>query len=432
MLAIVAVQPDSVGTELELEPGDHLLSINGKPVRDLLDYHRYIGDENILLEVRKADGTLWDLEFEKDAEDLLGLEFEHPQPNQCGNNCVFCFVHQLPPGMRRSLYIKDEDFRFSFMYGAYVTLTNIGEDEIQRILEQHLSPLYVSVHATEETIRRRLIGRDDILPILPLLQRLVAGGIQVHTQIVLCPEINDGACLERTIDDLAALRPGLLSLAIVPVGLTDHRRRLPQLRPFTQPEAAAVLQQLHLRQQRYLDQTGSRFLFAADELYLQGRVEFPPLEDYEELPQLENGVGLIPLFRGEAEAVLEEAGPLSLGPVSLLTGVSAFDELECFVRQLSLKTTVALELHGIHNDFFGGQVTVTGLLTGTDILAQLQGRDLGGALLIPDVVLREGEDVFLDDMTLEQLQQSLGVPIIKIESNPWGVLEALEQIAAAR
>ena len=432
MLAIVAVQPDSVGTELELEPGDHLLSINGKPVRDLLDYHRYIGDENILLEVRKADGTLWDLEFEKDAEDLLGLEFEHPQPNQCGNNCVFCFVHQLPPGMRRSLYIKDEDFRFSFMYGAYVTLTNIGEDEIQRILEQHLSPLYVSVHATEETIRRRLIGRDDILPILPLLQRLVAGGIQVHTQIVLCPEINDGACLERTIDDLAALRPGLLSLAIVPVGLTDHRRRLPQLRPFTQPEAAAVLQQLHLRQQRYLDQTGSRFLFAADELYLQGRVEFPPLEDYEELPQLENGVGLIPLFRGEAEAVLEEAGPLSLGPVSLLTGVSAFDELECFVRQLSLKTTVALELHGIRNDFFGGQVTVTGLLTGTDILAQLQGRDLGGALLIPDVVLREGEDVFLDDMTLEQLQQSLGVPIIKIESNPWGVLEALEQIAAAR
>ncbi|MHB8714002.1 MAG: DUF512 domain-containing protein, partial [Trichloromonadaceae bacterium] len=199
-----------------------------------------------------------------------------------------------------------------------------------------------------------------------------------------------------------------------------------------QPEAAAVLQQLQLRQQRYLDEGGSRFLFAADELYLQGRVEFPPLDDYEELPQLENGVGLIPLFRGEAEAVLEEAGPLSLGPVSLLTGVSAFDELERFLRQLSLKTTVALELHGIHNDFFGGQVTVTGLLTGTDILAQLQGRDLGGALLIPDVVLREGEDVFLDDMTLEQLQQSLGVPIIKIESNPWGVLEALEQLAAAR
>ncbi|MHB1399880.1 MAG: DUF512 domain-containing protein [Trichloromonadaceae bacterium] len=432
MLVIVAVQPDSVGTELELEPGDHLLSINGKPVRDLLDYHRYIGDENILLEVRKADGTLWDLEFEKDAEDLLGLEFEHPQPNQCGNNCVFCFVHQLPPGMRRSLYIKDEDFRFSFMYGAYVTLTNIGEEDIQRILQQHLSPLYVSVHASDETIRRRLIARDDILPILPLLQRLVAGGIQLHTQIVLCPEINDGACLERTIDDLAALRPGLLSLAIVPVGLTGHRRRLPQLRPFTQPEAAAVLQQLQLRQQRYLDEGGSRFLFAADELYLQGRVEFPPLDDYEELPQLENGVGLIPLFRGEAEAVLEEAGPLSLGPVSLLTGVSAFDELERFLRQLSLKTTVALELHGIHNDFFGGQVTVTGLLTGTDILAQLQGRDLGGALLIPDVVLREGEDVFLDDMTLEQLQQSLGVPIIKIESNPWGVLEALEQLAAAR
>lgn len=430
MLAITAVQPDSVGAELELESGDQLLAINGKPVRDLLDYHLYVGDENVLLEVRKADGTLWDLELEKDAEDHLGLEFEHPQPNQCGNNCVFCFVHQLPRGMRKSLYIKDEDFRFSFMYGAYVTLTNIGEEEIARILEQHLSPLYVSVHATDEAIRRQLIGRENILPILPLLQRLVAGGIQIHTQIVLCPEINDGACLERTIDDLAALRPGLLSLAIVPVGLTGHRRRLPQLRPFTQAEAAAVVETLQQRQQRYLDQTGSRFIFAADELYLQAKVEFPDLEDYEELPQLENGVGLIPLFRGEAEAVLEEAGPLSLGPVSLITGVSAFAELEQFLQRLSKKTSVSLELHGIHNDFFGGQVTVTGLLTGTDILAQLQGRDLGDALLIPDVVLREGEDVFLDDMTLEQLQQGLGLPVIKIESNPWGVLEALEELAA--
>lgn len=398
MLAIVAIQPDSVGLELELEPGDQILSINGKPVRDLLDYHLYIADENVLLEVCKADGTLWDLEFEKDAEDHLGLEFEHPQPNQCGNNCVFCFVHQLPRGLRRSLYIKDEDFRFSFMYGAYVTLTNIGEEEIERILDQHLSPLYVSVHATDEAVRGKLIGRQDILPILPLLQRLVAGGIQLHTQIVVCPEINDGACLERTIDDLAALRPGLLSLAIVPVGLTGHRRRLPQLRPFTQPEAAAVLALLHQRQQCYLAETDQRFVFAADELYLQGQVEFPPLEDYEEFPQLENGVGMIPLFRGEAEAVLEEAGPLALGAVSLITGVSAFDELDRFLRQLSLKTSVPLELHGIHNDFFGGQVTVTGLLTGTDILAQLQGRDLGGALLIPDVVLREGEDVFLDEI----------------------------------
>lgn len=431
MLAIVAVQPDSVGTELELEPGDQLLSVNGKPLRDLLDYHLYIADENVLLEIRKADGTLWDLEIEKDAEDHLGLEFEHPQPNQCGNNCVFCFVHQLPRGMRRTLYIKDEDFRFSFMYGAYVTLTNIGEEEIERILQQHLSPLYVSVHATDETIRRQLIGRENILPILPLLQRLVAGGIQIHTQIVLCPEINDGACLERTIDDLAALRPGLLSLAIVPVGLTGHRRRLPRLRPFSQPEAAGVVAMLHQRQRSYLAETGSRFLFAADELYLQAGVEFPQLEEYEDLPQLENGVGLIPLFRGEAEAVLEEAGPLSLGPVSLITGVSAYAELERFLRQLVQKTKVDLELHGIHNDFFGGQVTVAGLLTGTDILAQLQGRDLGDVLLIPDVMLREGEDVFLDDMTLKQLQQRLGVPVVKIESNPWGVLEALEELAGA-
>jgi putative radical SAM enzyme (TIGR03279 family) len=430
MLAILGVQPDSVGAELELEPGDQVLAINGQPVRDLLDYYRYIGDENVLLEVRRSDGSLWDLELEKDAGDHLGLEFEHPQPNQCGNNCVFCFVHQLPAGMRRSLYVKDEDFRFSFMYGAYVTLTNIGEAEVERILAQHLSPLYVSVHATDETIRRRLVGREEILPILPLLQRLVAGGIQLHTQIVLCPQINDGACLERSIEDLAALGLGVLTLAIVPVGLTGHRRRLPALRPLQQAEAAAVLERLHLLQQRFLAERGSRFVFAADELYLQAGADFPELEAYEELSQLENGVGLIPLFRAEAEAVLEEAGPLALGPVSLITGVSAYPELERFLGRLSAKTRVPLELHAIHNDFFGGQVTVTGLLTGSDILAQLQGRDLGRALLIPDVVLREGEEVFLDDMTLERLQQRLQLPVLKIETSPWGVLEALEELAA--
>lgn len=430
MLAIIGVESASVGAELELEPGDQVLSINGKPVRDLLDYHLYVADENVLLEVRKADGSLWDLELEKDAEDHLGLAFEPPRPNQCGNQCIFCFVHQLPRGMRRSLYIKDEDYRFSFMYGAYVTLTNIDEDEIGRILEQHLSPLYVSVHATDEAVRRRLIGREDIRPILPLLQRLVAGGIQLHTQVVLCPGINDGAVLDRTIEDLAALRPGILSLAIVPVGLTGHRRRLPPLRPLRQTEAAALVAGLHGRQERFLRESGSRFLFAADELYLQGEVDFPALEEYEDLPQLENGVGLMALFRGEAEAVLDEAGPLSLGPVALLTGVSAYSELRGFADQLSAKTGVPLAVHAIRNDFFGGQVTVTGLLTGSDILAQLQGRDLGQALLLPDVVLREGEDVLLDDMTLEQLQQRLGVPVVKIESNPWGILEALEALAA--
>lgn len=428
MLVITAVEPHSIGAELELEAGDRIVAMNGQPVRDLLDFQVHVATEELLLEVQKKDGELWDLELEKDAPDAMGLHFAHPEPTQCGNNCIFCFVHQLPRGMRSTLYIKDEDYRFSYLYGSYVTLTNIGEDEIERIIAQRLSPLYVSVHATEEQLRSRLIGRQGP-PILELLRRLTASGIEVHTQIVLCPGFNDGRELERTVEDLYALGPKIRSLAVVPVGLTGFRQRLPELNPPTMAEARDVLAVLHRYQERFLRQGGSRFVFAADEFYLKAQFEFPPLEDYEELSQLENGVGMIPLFRSEASDALAEAEPMSLPMVSTFTGESPYEEVARFVRNLSARTGATLHLHPVHNAFFGGHVTVTGLLTGNDVIAQLRGKPLGEVLLVPDVVLKEGADVFLDDLSLTDLGRALSVEVRKIGSSPWGLLEGLEGLA---
>jgi len=427
MLEIVSVESGSIAEELELEPGDSLLSVNGHMVHDLLDFSIHAAAEELLLEVKKHDGELWDLELEKDAEADLGLHFEHPEPTQCGNNCIFCFVHQLPKGMRKTLYVKDEDYRFSYLYGSYVTLTNVSEADIERIISQRLSPLYVSVHATDDQLRARMLGRQGP-SILELLRRLAGAGIEIHTQVVLCPGINDGSELERTIEDLAVLYPWVLSLAVVPVGLTGYRQRLPQLRPLTEEEARAVLGLVHRYQERFSRDCGSRFVFAADEIYLKARVDFPPLAAYEDLAQIENGVGLVALFRSQAKEVLDEAALLEAPPVTVVTGESFGAELERFTGELSLRTGTTIHLRVIKNAFFGGHVSVTGLLTGADIVGALRGASLGQALLIPDVVLREGEDLLLDDMTLKDLERELGVRAIKIASTPWGLLEGLEAL----
>lgn len=428
MLEILAIEPGTIGAELELEVGDMLLSINGRPVRDLLDVMIYAADEELLLEIRKRNGELWDLELDKDADTPLGLEFPHPEPQHCGNNCLFCFVHQLPPGLRSTLYVKDEDFRFSYLYGAYVTLSNITPAEIDRILDQRLSPLYVSVHATEEPLRDHLLGRSSP-PILPLLQRLAAGGITLHTQIVVCPQLNDGAALARTVTDLAALFPAVQSVALVPVGLTGYRARLPQLRPATQAEARDVVGAVARWQEDFLRRVGTRLVYAADEYYLQAAMEFPPLADYEALGQLENGVGMIPFFRDEAAQALEEATTLTVTAVATFTGMSFKEELQCFIDRLAAQTGATIHLYGVRNDFFGGHVSVTGLLAGSDIISQLRGCPLGEVLLIPDVVLKEGAELFLDDLSPLDLQRALGVPVKIIPSTPFGLLDALEDLA---
>ena len=427
MLEIVSIEPGSIAAQLGLQPGDRLVRVNGEQVNDLIDFLIEEPRETLQVEVERADGEVWEIDIEHDSKEPLGILLPHPEPKQCGNNCIFCFVHQLPRGMRRTLYIKDEDYRFSYLYGAYVTLTNLSEDDLNRILRKQLSPLYISVHAVDNSLRQRLLGRSAP-DILPLMKTLVDGGIALHTQVVVCPGINDGVHLEHTLNELIGLVPGVKSLAIVPVGLTGYRQNLPKLRVHTRAEAAELVGWLEKQQVQLLEQLGTRFVFAADELYLKAELDFPSLEAYEELAQIENGVGLVAVFRAQANQVIEEAQPLELPSVSLVTGVSAAAEVRRFVSALRNKCGIDLRLHVVENHFFGSDVTVAGLLTGQDLLEQLANQELGQILLIPDVMLREGEDVFLDDVCIRDLVGQLQVEVEVIPTDPWSVWDMLETL----
>jgi len=428
MLEIVSIEPGSIADELGLGPGDRLIRVNGEQVNDLVDYLIEEANESLQIEVARADGELWELDIEHDSEEPLGILLPHPEPKLCGNNCIFCFVHQLPRGMRRTLYIKDEDYRFSYLYGSYVTLTNLSEDDLKLILRKQLSPLYISIHAVDNALRQRLLAKPAP-DVMPLIRALIDGGIELHTQVVVCPGINDGAQLERTLRELSAFVPGIKSLAIVPVGLTGHRQCLPELRVHTRDEASELVGWVGERQTELLERLGTRFVFAADELYLRAGEDFPPLESYEELSQIENGVGLIPMFRMQADEVIQEAQPLKLPPISLVTGVSAAEELRGFAGKLNKKCGIDLRVHVVENRFFGGDVTVAGLLTGQDLLEQLSNVDLGQILLVPDVMLREGEDLFLDDVRIRDLADHLRVEVEVIPTDPWGVWDMLDTLS---
>ncbi len=427
MLEILTVESGSIADELGVQPGDVLLAVNGEAMNDLIDYLVEEPAEFLHLVMKRPGGQLWELDIEHDSDEPLGLGLPHPDPKQCGNNCLFCFVHQLPRGMRRSLYVKDEDYRFSYLYGAYVTLTNLTEDDLQRIIKKHLSPLYVSVHAADNRLRQQLLGQRA-QDVMPLLHRLVDAGIEIHTQVVVCPGINDGEELALTCRELAALAPGVKSLAIVPVGLTGHRQHLPELRTHARREAAELVKWIETRQAELLQQLGTRFIFAADELYLKAEKDFPPLPDYEELAQLENGIGLVSLFRSQAAEVLVVAGPLRLPPISLVTGISAASELKAFAEELAEKCGLDLRVHVVENRFFNGYVTVTGLLTGQDLLEQLAPDSLGDILMVPDVMLREGDDLFLDDVRISDLSERLQIQVEVVASDPWGIWDMLDTL----
>jgi putative radical SAM enzyme (TIGR03279 family) len=424
-LIIERVLPGSIAAELELVPGDRLVAISGHPIRDIIDYNFHAADEELTLEVEKVDGELWEVELEKDAEEPLGLIFPPPEPLRCGNRCVFCFVHQLPRGLRAPLYVKDEDYRLSFLYGNYVTLANIGEEDLTRIKEQRLSPLYVSVHATAPRVREQLLGTKGLRPILEVMEELAAARICMHTQVVLCPGINDGAVLDQTVADLADLHPWVASVAVVPVGLTGHRSGLSPLQPVTEAYAAAFIARWQPEAQSLADRFGEPFLFLADEFYIKAGIPFPPLDSYGDLPQVENGVGMVPLFIAEAREVLEEAVALSPVPVTVVTGESPYHYLADFLRDLAAKTGIDFRTVSVPNRLFGGEVTVTGLVAGRDILAALKGCEQPGTLLLPDVMLKEGEGCFLDDLTVADIAAELQTPVVVVPSTPRGIYEAV-------
>ena len=428
-LVIEGVAPGSITEEFELEAGDRLLAVNGHQLRDLIDYSYYTSSEDeLLLEIARRDGEIWELEVERDVGEPLGLTFAPPAPANCRNNCIFCFVHQLPKGLRKPLYVKDEDYRLSFLNGNYVTLANITKVELDRIIEQRLSPLYISVHATNPELRQRLLGKKGIPPILKQLQALAAARIALHTQVVLCPGVNDGAELERTVEDLAVFYPAVQSLAIVPLGLTRHRTGLPQLQAVDSAYAKCFIETWGPRVSQLAKRLGEPFLFLADEFYLKADLPFPPLREYGDLPQIENGVGLVPLFLRDAAKVVKSARSLGDGCVTVVTGISSVGFVADFLAALSAKTGLDLQCVAVENRLFGPSVTVSGLLAGNDIFASLEGRQIGRLLLIPDVMLKEGEGVFLDDVSLEELGSRLGCSVETFDSTPQGLYLVLKKL----
>ena len=426
-LLIKEVQPGSIAEELELAAGDRLVAINGTTLRDLIDYEFHISDEPLFLEVMRRCGETWEIEVERAEGEPLGLVFAPPAPKRCGNNCLFCFVHQLPEGLRKPLYVKDEDYRLSFLYGTYITLTNLTPKDLVRIREQRLSPLYISVHATDPAVRERLLGRSGLPPVLGLLRRLTEAGIRLHTQVVLCPGINDGEVLERTVSDLADLYPGVVSLAVVPVGLTRHRAGLPELQPVTADYAATFVGRWQRSAVRLANRLGEPFLFLADEFFIRGGVSFPPLSTYGDFPQLENGVGMIPLFLDKAEDVIRAASSLPPVRVTVVTGVSPYPYLREFLGRLASATGVTIEVMAVPNRLFGPSVTVTGLVAGRDIIDLLKDTDLGTGLFIPDVMLKEGEGSFIDDVTVTKLADALGCMVFVVQATPRGIYEGLQR-----
>ena len=400
------VEAGSIAEELGIAGGDYVIAINGAEPADILDWQLAESDEELILTIQHQDGELVEYEIEKDYDETLGIIFASPTLDRlriCQNRCLFCFVDQMPPQLRQTLYIKDDDYRLSFLTGSYITLTNVREEDLERIIRLHLSPLYVSVHATDPELRRRLMNHRRAGELLSVMQRLVAAGIQFHTQVVLCPGLNDGEALEQTIADLFALYPAVQTLAVVPVGLTGYREGLYSLQLTDQEHARQVLIQIEAWQRRCLKEQQTRFVFAADEFYtLAGRMP-PAAEAYEGFRQLENGVGMVRLFLDDWERH-EKNLPVKLTKpttATIATGVSAAVYLAPVVERLNQIENLQLTLLTVENHFFGGGVTVAGLLTSHDLNRVLP--QVKGTLYLPAVMLNASRELFLDGRTAAEL-----------------------------
>lgn len=426
---IVKVEKNSIAEEVGIEAGDAVVGINDQEIKDILDYLFYRADEYIELTIEKKNGELWVYEIEKTYDQPIGLEFENPildQPNQCKNKCIFCFVDQLPQGMRKTLYFKDDDSRLSFLKGNFITLTNLSEEDLMKIIRLRISPINVSVHTTNPELRVEMLKNPKAKDVMKDLKRLTDNGITVNGQIVLCPGYNDGDELKQTIEALYSLGPQFKSLAVVPVGLTQYRDGLVALTPVDRAKAKETIEIIEHYQQRFLADRGTRFVFAADEFYLKADQAIPVLEAYEDFPQIENGVGLIRQFNTQ---VLNHIGKIDAefqGTITLVTGISAADNLRDLSRKIMENyDNLTIEVIPIENDFFGEKITVAGLLTGQDLINQLKDRPLGDKVLIPEVMLKDGETIFLDDVTVKTLAQTINREVLVTEVNGKDFLERI-------
>ncbi len=455
---ISRIVPDSIAEELGVEPGDVLLSVNGCEIGDVFDYHYFTNEEYLTVSIRKADGEEWELEIEKEYEENLGIAFENglmDDYKSCQNKCIFCFIDQMPPGMRDTLYFKDDDSRLSFLQGNYVTLTNMKEHDLERIIAYKLAPINISVQTTNPELRCKMLNNRFAGDALSKLDRLYEAGIPMNGQIVLCKGINDGQELERSITDLMQYMPVMESVSVVPVGLSRFREGLFPLEPFTKEDARKVLEMIHHFQEICMQKCGIHFVHASDEWYLLAEEELPQEDSYDGYIQLENGVGMLRLLRTEFAEALKEAqkeickgGAAQIqqetckdgtapaeddkeaasagGLITIATGLLAAPAIgELAQKFMEVFPKIEIQVIPIVNHFFGEQITVSGLLTGQDIIEQLKDKHLGNRLLLPCNLLRSGEEVFLDDVTLAQAENALQVKIDIVKSSGQDLVSSL-------
>ncbi|MBD2609012.1 TIGR03279 family radical SAM protein [Scytonema hofmannii FACHB-248] len=421
---ITGVLPDSIAAEIGFAVGDAIVAINGTHPRDLIDYQFLCADEVLELEVLDEKGKTHHIEIEKDYDEDLGLEFETALFDnliQCNNRCPFCFIDQQPPGKRQSLYFKDDDYRLSFLYGSYLTLTNLPEREWQRIEKMRLSPLYVSVHATEPEIRIRLLKNPRAGQILEQLNWFQERRLQIHAQVVVCPGINDGKHLEQTLRDLASFStgevPGVASVAVVPVGLTRFRLEKDELIPVSEEKAIEVISQVRSLQKEFSKKYGSNVAWLADEWFLIAGEELPSEVEYNDYPQIDNGVGSIRLFLKQFAIAAAELLPPKISNARKFTwvvGNAVEKAFQPILQQLNSVENLEVNMRALKSDYWGQSISVTGLLTGHDLLLNLQGQDLGEGILLPKVMLKHGELIFLDDMSIEEVASQLNTKILPV------------------
>ncbi|WP_313757122.1 DUF512 domain-containing protein [Tissierella sp.] len=418
---IEEVAKGSIAEELEIEPGDILLSINDIPVKDIIDYKYLVSDDYVVVAIEKKDGDIWEFEIEKDFDEDLGLVFTNPlidKAKSCRNKCIFCFIDQLPPNMRETLYFKDDDSRLSFLQGNFITLTNMSDEEIDRIIRYRLSPINVSVHTTNPELRIKMLNNKNAGRIYEILKRFKDANLEVNCQIVLVPGINDGKELERTLEDLSKLYPTVESVAVVPIGITKYREKLKKVEPYNKESANELLKFIFDKQNYFLKKLGTRFVFASDEFFAMTKTKLPKSNDYEGFPQLENGVGLMKSFEDEIMIELKKIKtPINNNKRYILaTGTLAYDFI------VKMKEKILEKIHGIEltvipivNRFFGETITVAGLVTGQDLVAQLSSYDNIDGIIIPRSMMKRDEEIFLDNLTIEDVSKALNIPVISSE-----------------
>lgn len=428
-ILIKKVASGSIAEEAGVEPGDVLLGINGSDVSDMIEYRFLTTDEYITILIRKASGEEWEIEIEKDYNDDLGIEFDDPcatNPKRCHNKCIFCFIDQLPKGLRESLYFKDDDSRLSFIHGNFVTLTNMKDEDIDRIIKYRISPINVSVHTTNPELRVKMLNNNKAGEIMNKLKKLTSQGISVNCQIVLCPGINDGEELKKTIMDLYSLHPGVMGVAIVPVGITKYREGLFELYGYNKESSTEVINFMNGIQEKIQNEIGEPFARLADEFYMMAGVELPDEKHYGDFEQLEDGIGMIRYLRWCITEDLNNTTCKGEGEsIALITGSSASNVMKEIAEKISKEMNVKIEVYPVKNKFFGERITVAGLLTAEDIIEQTSGIIKEEYVLIPSNMLKADEDIFLDDVSLEEFQNKMGTKVIKCKYTGEDLIEKI-------